>query len=73
MKLFLPHFLTDLNIHNDNVSTSMSNNPENPAAHVSIYEDGKEVFDGWLFSEFPGMHPFKHARYGVTLKAGVPS
>ncbi|MBI5136959.1 MAG: DUF2155 domain-containing protein [Nitrospirae bacterium] len=73
LKLFLHHFLPDLKINDDNVYTSVSNNPDNPAAHVTIYEDGKEVFEGWLFSEFPGIHPFQHPRYGVTLKAGVPS
>ncbi len=73
LKLFLHHFLPDLKINDDNVFTSVSNNPENPAAHVTVYEDGKEVFDGWLFSEFPGMHPFQHPRFGVTLKEGVPS
>jgi len=73
LKLFLHSFLPDLKINDDNVYTSVSNRPENPAAHVTVYEDGKEVFDGWLFSEFPGIHPFSHPRFGVTLKAGVPS
>ena len=72
LKIFLHSFLPDLKINDDNVYTSVSNRPENPAAHVTVYENGKEVFDGWLFSEFPGIHPFSHPRFGVTLKAGVP-
>jgi len=73
LKIFLHSFLPDLKINEDNVYTSVSNRTENPAAHVTVYEDGKEVFDGWLFSEFPGIHPFSHPRFGVTLKAGIPS
>jgi len=71
--LRVKEFLPDLKIMDDNVYTSVSNNPENPAAYVTVSEDGEEIFDGWLFSEFPGMHPFQHPRFGVTLKAGIPS
>jgi hypothetical protein len=65
-------FLPDMKIENSTF-TSVSNEPSNPAAHVIVREDGKEIFKGWLFSLFPTIHPFQHAQIGVTLKEGVPS
>lgn len=65
-------FLPDLTIA-ESTFTSVSNDPNNPAVHVTIREGDKEIFKGWLFSMFPTIHPFQHAQYGVTLKEGVPS
>ena len=65
-------FLPDLTIA-DSTFTSVSNEPNNPAVHVTIREGDKEIFKGWLFSLFPTIHPFQHAQYGITLKEGVPS
>ena len=65
-------FLPDMKIENSTF-TSASNDPNNPAVHVVVREDGKEIFKGWLFSIFPTIHPFQHAQFGVTLKEGVPS
>ncbi len=65
-------FLPDLTIA-ASTFTSVSNEPNNPAVHVTIREGDKEIFKGWLFSLFPTIHPFQHAQYGVTLKEGVPS
>ena len=50
---FLPHFTMA-----GAVRTSQSNEPKNPAARVRIYEDGKEIFNGWLFSLFPTTHAY---------------
>lgn len=65
-------FLPDMKIENSTF-TSVSNDPNNPAAHVVVREDAKEIFKGWLFSLFPTIHPFQHTQFGVTLKEGVPS
>lgn len=65
-------FLPDLKIENSTF-TSVTNDPNNPAVHVVVKEEGKEIFKGWLFSLFPTIHPFQHAQFGVTLKEGVPS
>jgi hypothetical protein len=51
--------------------TSASNEPNNPAVGVKVYEGGKEVFKGWLYSKFPTMHPFEHPNYSIILKDGV--
>ena len=63
---FLPHFAMAA----DQI-TSNSNNPENPAAQVEVFQGGKEIFHGWLFSKFPAVHPFQHDKYGLLLLEGV--
>ncbi len=63
---FLPDFRMEGNI------TSASNQPNNPAVFVKITEGGQELFKGWLYSKFPTIHPFEHAKFGITLKEGVP-
>jgi hypothetical protein len=65
-------FLPDMKIENSTF-TSASNEPNNPAVHVIVTEEGKEIFKGWLFSLFPTIHPFKHDQIGMTLKEGVPA
>lgn len=63
---FLPSFTMD-----DKTYTSKSNNPDNPAFYLTITENGKVLFKGWVFSKFPTMHPFMHNRFGIILKEGV--
>ena len=63
---FLPHF----SMAADQI-TSSSNNPENPAAQLEVFQGGKEIFHGWLFAMHPTVHPFTHDKYGVALLEGV--
>ena len=63
---FLPHFTMAA----DQI-TSGSNNLENPAAQVEVFEAGKEVFHGWLFSKYPAVHPFQNDKFGLVLLEGV--
>ncbi len=63
-------FLPDLKI-DGNVYTTSSPDLLNPAIRVLITEDGKEIFKGWLFQKFPSVHPFKHQKFGITLKEPV--
>jgi Uncharacterized protein conserved in bacteria (DUF2155) len=65
-------FLPDLKIQGT-MFTSESNDLNNPAVHVIVLEDNKEIFNGWLFSHFPMIHPFKHDRYRITLKEAIPA
>ncbi len=60
-------FLPDLKI-DGNIYTTETSELLNPAIHVLITEDGKELFKGWLFQKFPSVHPFKHQKFGITLK-----
>lgn len=63
---FLPHFTMAAD-----AITSSSNNPENPAARIEVFQNQKEIFHGWLFAKFPAVHPFQHDKYGVTLVEGI--
>jgi hypothetical protein len=65
-------FLPDFTIQ-DSVFTSLSDRPDNPAVKVTVIEEGKPIFDAWLFSMYPSVHPFSHPRYGLSLKEGVPA
>jgi hypothetical protein len=63
---FLPHFTMTA----DQI-TSGSNNLENPAAQIEVFQGGKEIFHGWLFSKYPAVHPFQHDKYGLALVDGI--
>ena len=65
---FLPHFTMA-----GAMRTSQSNELKNPAARVRIYENGVEIFNGWLFSLYPTTHAMQHPRYGFTLVGFVPA
>ncbi len=39
----------------------------NPAARITVLEKGKEIFGGWIFTNFPDVHPFEHPRYSLRL------
>lgn len=51
--------------------TSRSNEPDNPAVNVTVYEGGNKLYGGWLFSQHPAYRPFKHEKYGLTLVEGI--
>ncbi|MDP2167525.1 MAG: DUF2155 domain-containing protein [Thermodesulfovibrionales bacterium] len=63
---FLPDFKME-----GSVITSASDQLNNPAVRVVVFDGDKEIFKGWLYSKFPAIHPFQHERYGLTLKDGV--
>ncbi len=65
-------FVPDFVMGADGIGTR-SPQPNNPAAHVVILEDGKTVFDGWLFAKMRDIHPFVHDAYKVFLVEGVPA
>jgi hypothetical protein len=71
LRLRADEFLPALQVKGNEI-TSVSNEAVNPAALVTIWEDGKQVFNGWLFSKFPDMQPFEHPAYRITLVEGVP-
>jgi hypothetical protein len=52
--------------------TSEGVEAQNPAARVTVFEKGKEIFAGWIFTRFPDVHPFTHPRFSLRLEGGVP-
>ena len=69
-KIALKEFLPDFKMEKD-VITSKSNEPNNPAIRVEIFEKGKPVFTGWLYAKYPDIHAFEHQRYGIVLQEGI--
>lgn len=65
---FLPHFMME-----GTTLTSQSNSPKNPAAQIRIYDKGKEVFKGWLFTLYPSTHAFQNPVYGFALVDYIPT
>ncbi|GAB4389762.1 MAG: DUF2155 domain-containing protein [Thermodesulfovibrionales bacterium] len=70
VKVKVGEFLPDFRMQ-ENVITSNSDEPNNPAVRVTVYEGPEEIFKGWLYSKFPAIHPFQHSKYGLLLKEGV--
>jgi len=52
--------------------TSQGVEPQNPAARITVFEKGKEIFAGWVFAKFPDVHPFTHPRFQLKLEGGTP-
>lgn len=51
--------------------TTQGVEPNNPAARITVAEKGKEIFGGWIFTNFPDVHPFQHPRISLHLAGGV--
>ena len=62
---FLPDFIME-----GAVITSRSAEPNNPAARITVLEGDAEIFDSWIYSNHPAIHPFQHEKYGITLRGG---
>ncbi|MEW6001135.1 MAG: DUF2155 domain-containing protein [Nitrospirota bacterium] len=76
VKIHIGEFLPDFRMEGLTL-TSASNQPNNPALGVRVFEAGKQIFPtpgkqwGWLFAKVPTIHSFKHSRYSIILKEGV--
>jgi len=76
LRVFVGEFLPDFKMDVGSI-TSASNNPNNPAVGIRVYDGDKQIFPepgrqwGWLYSKFPTIHPFEHPKYGLTLKEGI--
>ncbi len=70
MKVKVLSFLPDFKM-TDKEFISSSDKPNMPAAQVAVIENGKEIWNNWLFSLQPGVHPFQHESIGIVLVGGV--
>ena len=64
---FFPNFVLDQARY-----TSMDNELGNPAIHLVITENGKEIYNGWTFAKYPGLYAFEHERYSLQLMDFIP-
>lgn len=51
--------------------TSQGVEATNPAARITVSDKGAEIFGGWIFTNFPDVHPFQHPRFSLRLAGGV--
>lgn len=65
---FFPNFVLDKALY-----TSMDNTLGNPAIHLVITENGKELYNSWTFAKYPGLYAFKHPRYSLQLMDFIPA
>ena len=78
LKITVGEFLPDFRMNGLDI-TSTSNDPNNPAVGVRIYDGAAQVFPapgkkwGWLYArpEFRTMHPFENPKFSIALKGGV--
>jgi hypothetical protein len=78
LKITVGAFLPDFKMNGVDI-TSTTNEPNNPAVGVKIFDGSNQVFPaqgkkwGWLYArpEFRSMHPFENPKYGIVLKSGV--
>jgi hypothetical protein len=63
-------FLPNFTMAGDTI-TSKSNDLENPALGVEVFEGGKSVWKGWLYQRFPAIHSFPSEKIGFLLIEGV--
>lgn len=63
-------FVPDYTIYDDYIG-SKSNQPNNPAIMVELFDKDKSVAKGWIFNkpEFSSFNSFKHDRFSVALVA----
>ncbi len=52
--------------------TSQGVEEQNPAARITVFDKGKEIFAGWIFNRFPDVHPFDNPKYQLRLEGGIP-
>ncbi len=62
-------YLPSLSVGDSEVTSGLEET--NPAVKVRVTEKGKELYSGWLFQNFPDVHPFQHERFALTLKRGI--
>ncbi|QPJ64604.1 MAG: DUF2155 domain-containing protein [Candidatus Nitrohelix vancouverensis] len=65
---FFPNF-----VMNKSSYSSMNNEPLNPAVQLLVEENGKRIYKGWAFANYPGLYAFEHDVYKVELLDFIPA
>lgn len=64
-------FFTQFTLADNGMVKNISMKENNPAAKVSIFKAGNQVFDGWLFQHYPEMHNYDDDTWQILLVGGV--
>ena len=72
IKIWIEHLLPDFMIDVDNRLTSASNQPNNPAVYMEVFEGSNVIYRGWQYAKFPMIKPIEHPKYEIYLNSGIP-
>ena len=51
----------------------MGNEALNPAVQLIVEENGKIIYKGWAFKNFPLMYAFEHQLFSIKLLGAIPA
>ena len=63
IEAYYPDFIMD----ELNGIVTKSLDEKNPSAKIKIYKEHNLIFDGWLFKNYPDVHPFDDDEYDIRL------
>jgi hypothetical protein len=63
-------FFPDFKMSDTDGYYTASLEPNNAAARVSVIS-GEHDFSGWLFADYPGIHPFPDPKYDLVLLKAI--
>jgi len=66
-RVHLVSFVPDFSLDKENRIISKSDQPNNPAVQVNIFQNGNLSFKGWSFLKYPDFHGSKDDAYRVKL------
>ncbi len=66
LKLKVEAFVPDYTMAQDYITTR-SNDPNNPAVLVELFDGDRSVARGWVFKMLPDFNSYKHDRIALTL------
>jgi cytochrome c biogenesis protein len=67
LKIKLAEYVPDFVINDSGGIDSRSNNPNNPAALIEIYDGNESKYKSWVFQKFPEFHATADSEYSVKF------
>ncbi|MDD5772720.1 MAG: hypothetical protein PHX78_04545 [bacterium] len=68
LKIKVEEFFPDFFMDEQNKMASKSISLTNPAVAITVEEEGKPAYHGWLFAKYPDVHAFPHETISINLK-----
>ncbi len=68
LKIKIEEFYPDFFMDGQGKAGSKSVDPNNPTARILIEEEGKPLYQGWLFANYPDVHEFPNENISINLK-----
>lgn len=68
LKIRAEEFFPDFFMDGQNKAASKSASLNNPAVRILVEENGKTIYKGWLFANYPDVHEFPNENISIHLK-----